>query len=165
MERIEAPSKTKNSGNDVSVAKRKVAKRDTTCAAPVAPNPIMPPALILPPALTQPVTQALNIQTAVVAMEEEKTEAAVPPTMETVMSMLMQISSHVSQLSEQVNSLTARMDNVEAKCSQLSVRVMTLDAKIKHHKVAKVKSSRVALQVRPRQVGSARSSTAQKSRK
>lgn len=81
------------------------------------------------------------------------------------MSMLMQISSQVAQLSEQVNSLTARMDNVEAKCSQLSVKVMTLDAKIKHHKVAKVakvKSSRVALQVRSRAVGSTRTSTARK---
>lgn len=83
MERIEALSRTKNNGNDVSVAKRTVAKRDTTCAALAASKPIMPPAL------TQSVTQASMIETTVVAMEEEKAETTVPPTMETVVSMLM----------------------------------------------------------------------------
>ncbi|KAG0434856.1 hypothetical protein HPB47_018828 [Ixodes persulcatus] len=93
---------------------------------------------------------------------EEKAEAAVPPTMETVMSMLTQISNQVSQLSEQVNSLTVRMNNVEAKHRQLSVRVMTCDAKIKHLTVAKMKSSRVNLRVRPQEVGSVHNPTAQK---
>ncbi|KAG0439500.1 hypothetical protein HPB47_016620 [Ixodes persulcatus] len=100
IERIEALSRATNNGNDASVAKRKVAKRDTTCAAPAAPKPITPPALITPPTLTQSETQAPKIGTAVVAMEEEKAEAAVPPTMETVMSMLTQTSNQVSQLSE-----------------------------------------------------------------
>ncbi|KAG0412041.1 hypothetical protein HPB47_010837 [Ixodes persulcatus] len=101
MERIEALSRATNNGNDDSVAKRKVAKRDTTCAAPAAPKPITPPGLITPPTLTQSETEAPKIETAVVAMEEEKAEAAVPPTMETVMSMLTQTSNQVSQLSEQ----------------------------------------------------------------
>lgn len=52
---------------------------------------------------------------------------------------LMQISSQASQLSEQVNSLTARMDNVEAKCGAHCVRAVTLNAKRKHHNVAKMK--------------------------
>ncbi|KAK8770844.1 hypothetical protein V5799_012691 [Amblyomma americanum] len=134
MERIETLSRTTNSDNDVSVLKRKVPKRDTTSAAPAATKPTTPPAL------TQSVTKAPPTETAAVAMEEEKVEAAVPPTMESVMSMLTQISSQVSQMSAQVNSLTVRMDNVEAKCSQLSVKVMTLDAKNKHLTVAKMKS-------------------------
>ncbi|KAK8777454.1 hypothetical protein V5799_029202 [Amblyomma americanum] len=156
MERIETLSRTTNSDNDVSVLKRKVPKRDTTSAAPAATKPTTPPAL------TQSVTNAPPTETAAVAMEEEKVEAAVPPTMESVMSMLTQISSQVSQMSAQVNSLTVRMDNVEAKCSQLSVRVMTSDAKNKHLTVAKMKSPRLNLRVRPRKVGSVRNSTAQK---
>ncbi|KAK8774532.1 hypothetical protein V5799_010935 [Amblyomma americanum] len=156
MERIETLSRTTNSDNDVSVLKRKEPKRDTTSAAPAATKPTTPPAL------TQSVTKAPPTETAAVAMVEEKVEAAVPPTMESVMSMLTQISSQVSQMSAQVNSLTVRMDNVEAKCSQLSVRVMTLDAKNKHLTVAKMKSPRLNLRVRPRKVGSVRNSTAQK---
>ncbi|KAK8771058.1 hypothetical protein V5799_025700 [Amblyomma americanum] len=156
MERIETLSRTTNSDNDVSVLKRKVPKRDTTSAAPAATKPTTPPALM------QSVTKAPPTEMAAVAMEEEKVEAAVPPTMESVMSMLTQISSQVSQMSAQVNSLTVRMDNVEAKCSQLSIRVMTLDAKNKHLTVAKMKSPRLNLRVRPRKVGSVRNSTAQK---
>ncbi|KAK8761497.1 hypothetical protein V5799_027237 [Amblyomma americanum] len=156
MERIETLSRTTKSDNDVSVLKRKVPKRDTTSAAPAATKPTTPPAL------TQSVTKAPPTETAAVAMEEETVEAAVPPTMESVMSMLTEISCHVSQMSAQVNSLTVRMDNVEAKCSQLSVRVMTLDAKNKHLTVAKMKSPRLNLRVMPRKVGSVRNSSAQK---
>ncbi|KAK8787953.1 hypothetical protein V5799_022271 [Amblyomma americanum] len=73
MERIETLSRTTNSDNDVSVLKRKVPKRGTTSAAPAATKPTTPPAL------TQSVTNAPPTETAAVAMEEEKVEAAVPP--------------------------------------------------------------------------------------
>lgn len=57
-----------NNGNDFSVAKRNVANTDTTSAAPAEPK------MITPQALKQSGTQAPTIETAVVAMGEEKAD-------------------------------------------------------------------------------------------
>lgn len=153
MERIEALSESKNKSSDDSIARRKVAKRDTTCSTKAepthtsSPTPITPQMLVAPP-MTQAMTQNTNIETTAVAMEEGTAETAVPPTIETVITMLTKISN-------QVNDLTTRMENVETKCGQLTVRITTLEAKFKHKAMASKRTAKEEIRNK-RRVSSAR---------
>lgn len=158
MEHIEAPSKLKNKSSADSIARRKVAKRDTTSSTQAEPmqtsssTPITPQ-MLAAPRVTQAMTQNIQKDTTAVAMEEEKAETAIPATLDTVIAMLTKISN-------QVNDLT-RMGNVETKCGQLTVRIMTLEAKFKHRAMTTKRAAKEQIRLKRRGVSSARKYTIQ----
>ncbi|KAH9378717.1 hypothetical protein HPB48_008541 [Haemaphysalis longicornis] len=129
MERIEALSKSKSKSSDDSIAKRKVAKRDTTCSTPAeptqasSPTPITPQMLVAPP-MTQAMTQNTNKETTAVAMEEGTAE---PP----FLRLSRRSIAMLPKISNQVNDLTQEWKTLKPNAGQLTVRSMTLEAKFK----------------------------------
>ncbi|KAH9364147.1 hypothetical protein HPB48_017642 [Haemaphysalis longicornis] len=120
--------------------KRKVAKRDTH-----------------PPELPQEeAMEADRIEPA----PSRATHPTIPqqpePTLQTIMNMLSQISNQQAEtnnqvgiLTEQMGNLTSRLDNLEAKYNQVSSRMSTFDAKLKHATIVMRKSHKSALHSKP----------------
>ncbi|KAH9359854.1 hypothetical protein HPB48_002453 [Haemaphysalis longicornis] len=137
MERMEARDRTEKSEDST---KRKVAKRDTHL-------PELPQAEAM---------EADRIELA----PSRATHLTIPqqpePTLQTIMNMLSQISNQQAEtnnqvgiLTEQMGNLTSRLDNLEAKYNQVSSRMSTFDAKLKHATLLMRKSHKSALHSKP----------------
>lgn len=137
MERMEARDRTEKSEDST---KRKVAKRDTH--SPELPQGEAMEADRIEPAPSQATHPTIPQQP--------------EPTLQTIMNMLSQISNQQAEtnnqvgiLTEQMGNLTSRLDNLEAKYNQVSSRMSTFDAKLKHTTLVMRKSHKTALHSKP----------------